>query len=107
MSILDLIDGAVEAWEMSQDAMRWSPEPGPSSAVPPHEEYQQRIFQRGILIDPSLIFSAEVAADVDDMRQRLRQLLIAFWSGSLTIPLEPPRLPSSDIFVWSPADDTA
>jgi hypothetical protein len=27
VSILDLIDGAVEAWETSPDAMRWSAEP--------------------------------------------------------------------------------
>lgn len=31
--ILGLIDGALEAWELSGDAMRWTAEPQPESRV--------------------------------------------------------------------------
>jgi hypothetical protein len=53
--ILDAIDGAVHDWEVSSDAMRWSPDPPKSPPMP----RPQRYARVNIRIDTS-VFAAEL-----------------------------------------------
>jgi hypothetical protein len=78
--ILSLIDGAIEDWETSEDAMRWTPEPPARQAEPSYT-----------IIDETHVWTGEMARAFGELIDRAAHEMQPTSIGQALTPLQVAR----------------